>query len=697
MSFFQRFLLILVAFALIPAALLSAWILNSTAGARGNAERFHRQITALSAQMAENSALEMNRALGFVEDLERGNPSPSADYKILEQAAAEHSKLEYLALFKSSFSEIPPLSDPDIFPQNSSSGIVSKSLIAKALKSGEIQVGSVHIRAGIPLISIAYPLSGERCLYAEYSLKNLWQKLKKIRVGKSGRLILLDLSGKKLKGFAPGFLPSGWTWPKTLSGDSGWDEDIPDKAGSMVGSYATIPSLNLWAASLEPRAESFARPEGYLKKVLSFLFFLVILSAAGAWWVTSRLAPPLERLAAASGRASKNDFSLQVPEEGWGEMKNVAKSFNQMAKSLKSYHEMQVERIVEERARILGLVHNIPEGVIMSDFNGNVLHINAVGRLILGLDMLSSALPSGGLRALFKQPELLALIAELSSRKKRQAFVELEIRAPTGQSKGFFSAAGAIVSADKRDIGILLLLRDITVERQLKTMKEDFFHSVAHDIGNLLTPFGLFFSILRKSEKFSANFGETEKKYLGYADQARTRLSSLMKDILDMAKLESGTLELKLAAADVKKILENMKALYEVQAQNKEISITFSPGNPPHEFSCDQPLLERVIMNLIGNALKFTPKGGSIIVSGGGSGNGEIEFSILDTGPGIPKNALRSVFGKFEQVPGQQSRSGYGLGLAICKKIVELHGGRIWVESEEGKGSHFRFRIPLRA
>ena len=111
----------------------------------------------------------------------------------------------------------------------------------------------------------------------------------------------------------------------------------------MVGSYVRIPSLNLWAVSLEPRAESFARPEGYLAKVLTFLLFLLVLSAAGAWWVTGRLAPPLERLALASQRASKNDFSNPVPEEGWGELKNVAHNFNQMAQALRSYHEISDE------------------------------------------------------------------------------------------------------------------------------------------------------------------------------------------------------------------------------------------------------------------------------------------------------------------------------------------------------------------
>ena len=199
MSFFQRFLVILVAFALAPAALLGAWILNSTAAARGNAKRFHLQITGLSAQMAETSALEMNRALGFVEDLERNTKADdSRDYKILQQAAAGHSELEYLSIFTSSNAQKMPLADPDLFSQKlDTSAINAAPLVAQALKSGKAQLGAISIHAGIPLVSLAYPLSNGTCLYVEYSLKDLWKKLNQIRLGKSGHLILMDYQGKK--------------------------------------------------------------------------------------------------------------------------------------------------------------------------------------------------------------------------------------------------------------------------------------------------------------------------------------------------------------------------------------------------------------------------------------------------------------------------------------------------------------------
>ncbi len=193
MSFFQRFLLILLAFALLPAVLFGLWTINSNAAERANAKRFHLEIAKLSAQMAETTAAEMNKSLGFIEDIENGSKSNSArDSRVLEQAASGNSKLEYLSLFDSSGkTEFPPLLDPDLY-NLSISPISSDSLMAAAKKSKAAQIGLVVFRKNVPMIPVAYPLSGGRCLYIEYSLKDLWSKLSAIKVGQSGRLILLD-------------------------------------------------------------------------------------------------------------------------------------------------------------------------------------------------------------------------------------------------------------------------------------------------------------------------------------------------------------------------------------------------------------------------------------------------------------------------------------------------------------------------
>jgi signal transduction histidine kinase len=222
-------------------------------------------------------------------------------------------------------------------------------------------------------------------------------------------------------------------------------------------------------------------------------------------------------------------------------------------------------------------------------------------------------------------------------------------------------------------------------------MKEEFLQSIVHDLRSPLNAIEVFLQISAPSQ----NLSEREKKYMGYASDAARRIRNLVSDILDMAKLESGTMTLKLEPVTAASIIENMRSLYTLQAQARQVSMDFVLGNPAPEMRCDRQLIERVVMNLLGNALKFTPSGGRITLTIADAGANEEEFSVQDTGSGIPKNSLALVFEKFKQLDeGLAARSGYGLGLTICKRVVELHGGRIWVESEEGKGSRFVFRIP---
>ncbi len=136
-----------------------------------------------------------------------------------------------------------------------------------------------------------------------------------------------------------------------------------------------------------------------------------------------------------------------------------------------------------------------------------------------------------------------------------------------------------------------------------------------------------------------------------------------------------------------------VRTLYQAAAEGAAITLDASAPDKA-DIVCDKPLVERVLMNLTGNALKFTPKGGRITI-GATTSETEIHFWVQDSGPGIPADKLEAIFEKFKQLDRDTAaRAGYGLGLSICKKIVEVHGGKIWVESKEGHGSRFAFSLP---
>ena len=165
-------------------------------------------------------------------------------------------------------------------------------------------------------------------------------------------------------------------------------------------------------------------------------------------------------------------------------------------------------------------------------------------------------------------------------------------------------------------------------------------------------------------------------------------------DELDVAKLESGRMEVILGQVDFKSMIEKtIRGMHPLAAKGKIDLVAEGLKDLP-EIKADNNLIERVIINLVGNAMKFTPPGGKVTVEAKDFEE-KVQISVIDTGEGIPADFVGKVFDKFQQViKGKKKRKGTGLGLTICKYIVESHKGKIWVESEVGKGSSFSFWIP---
>jgi signal transduction histidine kinase len=168
----------------------------------------------------------------------------------------------------------------------------------------------------------------------------------------------------------------------------------------------------------------------------------------------------------------------------------------------------------------------------------------------------------------------------------------------------------------------------------------------------------------------------------------------MITDILNTTKMERGSMTLVIEKIDAGKLAAKVAEAYSPGAAKKKVELKALQPEGVTEFEGDSGLLERVVSNLVGNALKFTDAGGSVTLSCGAS-DGLVRFTVADTGPGIPADKLEMVFEKYAQMEEHRSL-GFGLGLAMCKMAVELHKGRVWVESEVGKGSSFIFTIPFR-
>jgi two-component system phosphate regulon sensor histidine kinase PhoR len=238
--------------------------------------------------------------------------------------------------------------------------------------------------------------------------------------------------------------------------------------------------------------------------------------------------------------------------------------------------------------------------------------------------------------------------------------------------------------------GVVAVIGDITQLRQLETMRKDFVANVSHELKTPLTSIKGFIETLLDG---ALEEKATAQKFLTIINQETERLSNLINDLLAMSKLESGQTELKLKSIKLPELVNDILLTIENRLQEKNLELARELA--ASEIYGDEDLLKEVIINLLDNAIKYTPEGGRILVGSRITGE-EIEFFVKDTGIGIPEESLARVFERFYRVDKGRSRAmgGTGLGLAITKHIVERHGGKLAVESELGEGSRFSFTLP---
>jgi signal transduction histidine kinase len=196
------------------------------------------------------------------------------------------------------------------------------------------------------------------------------------------------------------------------------------------------------------------------------------------------------------------------------------------------------------------------------------------------------------------------------------------------------------------------------------------------------------------SEKLFGEVNEKQEEYLEDILSSANHLLALINDILDLSKVEAGQVELEVAPFSLREALERGVVMVRERAINGGVQVALGANGGVDVVTGDERRISQVIFNLLSNAVKFTPDGGAVDVRANQE-DGEIRVSVADTGPGIAAEDHERIFEEFQQTEaGVEQHEGTGLGLALSKRLVELHGGRIWVDSELGKGSTFVFTLP---
>jgi signal transduction histidine kinase len=192
-------------------------------------------------------------------------------------------------------------------------------------------------------------------------------------------------------------------------------------------------------------------------------------------------------------------------------------------------------------------------------------------------------------------------------------------------------------------------------------------------------------------------FGELNERQLAYVEdvlEAGKHLLSLINDVLDLAKIEAGRMELELSEVAIPDLLRSAVSMHAERASRGDIELTLRTEPEEITVIADERRVRQIVFNLLSNAVKFTPAGGRVDVSAQAH-DGRIEIAVADTGPGIAADDLTRIFEEFEQTAAGKQAEGTGLGLPLSRKLAELHGGRLWAESEPGRSSTFRLTLPI--
>ncbi len=288
-------------------------------------------------------------------------------------------------------------------------------------------------------------------------------------------------------------------------------------------------------------------------------------------------------------------------------------------------------------------------------------------------------------------PKLRDLALALMLRRKRAETAEMELKGPDGIVRGTYFCTGVTVSGESRDIGILLVMRDVTTERNLDKVKEDFLHSIVHDLRTPITAIKGYTSLLL--EGFYGKLAAKTKEPVERIFNSSQRLVKMVADFLDISKIEQGKMAYTFADADLGEIVRDVAAEFDFVAKEKGLSFDLEiPKKTRFPVLADEGKLRQVISNIIDNSIKYTPKGGiTVSVERDGAGKAT-RVRIRDTGIGLSAPDKEHIFGKFSRGEGGQKENthGSGLGLYVAKIMVEAQNGKLWVESEGvGKGSTF--------
>ena len=351
------------------------------------------------------------------------------------------------------------------------------------------------------------------------------------------------------------------------------------------------------------------------------------------------------------------------------------------------------KKIENDIARTESVISNIAEGVVVVDKDGKILMMNPQAETISG-----KALSELSGKKIFDinqlENQVVSLAKEIGSVNQREISKDVEQKGGKDLSEAIKKSTAIIQNEDGKVVGSVSVPTDSTKLKQVEQLQRDFIANMTHELRSPLTSIHMALDLLSRE----SGIGDGTKNMLNTAIRNSERLNSIITDILDFSKLQSGKLVLHQESVSAEEIIKEATESMKAWTASKGVMLSTFPEPGLGHIYADKRRTVQILINLISNSIKFTPSGGKIEVSadtGKGTLANFIFFSVKDTGCGIKKEDQGKIFEKFVQVAAGEKVGGTGLGLAITKAMTVMQGGRITVESEPGRGSTFRVGIPV--
>jgi two-component system phosphate regulon sensor histidine kinase PhoR len=403
-------------------------------------------------------------------------------------------------------------------------------------------------------------------------------------------------------------------------------------------------------------------------------------SLALAFFVAERTARPVRQLTEVIRRTAVGDMNARFLSQSRDEVGMLIQTYNDMMEVL----NQKLDVLIEERQQLATMMVYMADGVLIVDEDNQVRLINESAARLL---KINEAMAIGrSFAEVVRHHQLIELFQRCSQMREEQV-TAVEI------NNDLFLQATITPFEEADAQGYLVLLQDLTTVRRLETVRRDFISNISHE---LRTPLASLHAVVETLQDGALDDPPAAQRFLRRAEEEVDALTNIVEELLELSRIESGQVPLKLKATAVFDLILPPLERLQTQAERGQLELIAQLTAQLPPVLADAERIQRVMTNLLYNAIKFTPAQGKIIVSADVEAD-EMIISVKDTGIGIPDSDIDRIFERFYKLDRARTRGrgGTGLGLAICKHVVEAHNGRIGVKSREGKGSTFYFSLPL--